>query len=242
MLLTVDIGNTAITFGLFRKGKLAKKFSLSTRSYSYSGLKKELAGQEVFQAIISSVVPKATLRLRRDCRSLCARPVLVVGENISVPIKNLYRDPRQVGQDRLVNAYAAVRLYGAPAVVVDFGTAVTFDVISARGEYRGGMIIPGLRISLEALAEKTALLPAIKLGKPKEFIGRDTRSSMLSGIIYGYAALTDELTRRICVSLGKKTAVIATGGNVSLLAPYCKQLKKIDPSLTLKGLNLISSL
>ena len=109
-------------------------------------------------------------------------------------------------------------------MVIDYGTAITFDVISAKGEYMGGMIVPGMRISLEALTEKTALLPRIKLTKPKEFIGRDTTNSMLSGIFYGFGALTDDLNNRLKRKLGNKTHIIATGGNISLIKPYCKIL------------------
>jgi type III pantothenate kinase len=123
--------------------------------------------------------------------------------------------------------------------VVDFGTAITFDVISKHKEYLGGMILPGLEISLAVLAERTALLPKIKLNKPKEFIGRDTRNSMLSGIVYGFAALTDNLAKRIKNRIGQSAKVIATGGNIHLIGKYCKKIDKIDRDLTLKGLNLI---
>ena len=156
-----------------------------------------------------------------------------------MPIRNLYRKPKQVGQDRLVNAYAASALYGAPLIVIDFGTAITFDIISKNKEYLGGMILPGLGISLEALHERTALLPKIKLSKPQEFIGRDTRNSMLSGIIYGFAALTDDLTNRIKKKIGKNVLVIGTGGNINLIGRYCRKIDRIDPDLTLKGIALL---
>ena len=156
-----------------------------------------------------------------------------------MPIKNLYLNPKEVGQDRLVNAYAGVKLYGAPLVVIDFGTAVTFDVISGRKEYLGGLILPGLRISLEALNQRTALLPKIKLEEPKEFIGRDTEGSMLSGIVYGFSSLTDDLIARIKDKLGRKTKAIGTGGNISLISKYCQRLDDKDIHLTLKGLNML---
>jgi type III pantothenate kinase len=145
----------------------------------------------------------------------------------------------QVGQDRLVNAYAASKLYGAPLVVIDFGTAVTFDVVSKNREYLGGMILPGLGISLDALAQRTALLPKIKLANPSEFIGRDTKNSMLSGIVYGFTALTDDLAGRIKGKIGRDSKVIATGGNISLIGRYCRSINKIDKNLTLRGLSLI---
>ncbi len=190
--------------------------------------------------IISSVVPAATASLKTDFKKIFPGLVpLVAGQNVRVPIKNLYRNPAQVGQDRLVNAYAAVMLYAAPAVVVDFGTAITFDVISPKGAYIGGMILPGLGISLDALAVRTALLPKVTLHRPPEFIGRDTRSSMLSGVVYGFAALTDELVMRIKEKIGRKAKVIGTGGHIGLIGRYCRRIDIIDPDLTLQGLNLI---
>lgn len=130
-------------------------------------------------------------------------------------------------------------LYCAPLIVVDFGTAVTFDVVSDKKEYLGGMILPGLGISLDSLAERTALLPKIKLAAPREIIGRDTKNSMLSGIVYGFAALTDDLVVRIKKKIGRSALVIGTGGNIGLIGKYCKQIDKIDKDLTLKGLNII---
>jgi type III pantothenate kinase len=156
-----------------------------------------------------------------------------------VPVENLYRCPRQAGQDRLVNAYAAIALYGTPLVVVDFGTAITFDVISKKGKYRGGMILPGLQASLDILAQRTALLPKVNLSSPGEFIGRDSRNGMLSGIIYGYAGLTKELIRQIRQRIGKGALAIGTGGNINLMRRYCRIFDKIDRDLTLRGLYLI---
>ena len=156
-----------------------------------------------------------------------------------MPIKNLYRNPKQVGQDRLVNAYAAVKLYGAPLIVVDFGTAVTFDIISKNKAYLGGMILPGMRISLDILAERAALLPKIKLNRPKEFIGRDTKSSMTSGIVYGLAALTDALAVKIKQRIGRNALVIGTGGNIGLIFRYCKAIDKVRGDLTIQGLSML---
>ena len=190
-------------------------------------------------AIICSVVPKAMGVLNKDIKKLTNRNPYIIGKNISVPIKNLYRKPQQVGQDRLVNAYAGVMLYGAPLIVVDFGTAITFDVISRNKEYLGGMILPGLSISLDALSKETALLPKIKLAKPKQFIGRDTKNSMLSGIVYGFAALTDDLVKKIKDKIGNNALSVGTGGNIKLIGKYCRVIDKIDIDLTLKGLNLI---
>jgi type III pantothenate kinase len=240
MLLAVDIGNTFITLGAFRGRRLVKRGIMPTKSKKHlKGLKNFISGNKIEDAIICSVVPQATVALAKDLRRLLGTGPYIVGKNIRVPVKNLYRKPKQVGMDRLVNAYAGIKLYKAPLVAVDFGTAITFDVVSKKGEYLGGMIIPGLRISLEALAERTALLPRIKLSSPKEFIGRDTRNSMLSGIIYGFAALTDDLSQNLKRRIGKNARVIGTGGNIGLISKYCKKIDVVDRDITLKGLNLI---
>jgi type III pantothenate kinase len=240
MLLAVDIGNTNISFGLFKGGRLVRRFDLSSQAKNKQALlRKKLSGARVDDAVICSVVPALTVELRRLLSRLLHIKPHIIGRDIKVPIKNLYRKPMQVGQDRLVNAYAASKLYGAPLVVIDFGTAVTFDVVSKNREYLGGMILPGLGISLDALAQRTALLPKIKLANPSEFIGRDTKNSMLSGIVYGFTALTDDLAGRIKGKIGRDSKVIATGGNISLIGRYCRSINKIDKNLTLRGLSLI---
>ena len=239
MLLAVDIGNTNISFGVFKGNKLVKRSDIPTRKYTIGNLKKSLGRIALDDSIICSVVPAVSHRLKTDLRKLLNKQPYCLGEHVKVPIKNLYRNPKQVGADRLVNAFAGVKLYGAPLVVVDFGTAITFDVISKNKEYLGGLILPGLKISLDALAEETALLPRIKLEKPREFIGRDTRNSMLSGIIYGFATLVDNLTEKLKGRISRNTKVIGTGGNIELIKKYCNNIDKIDRDLTLKGLNLI---
>jgi type III pantothenate kinase len=243
MLLTIDIGNTNINLGLFRGNRLSSRFSIPTKKGQYySKFKKIFSKNRIEDAVICSVVPDMTRLLARDIKKLLGRRPYIIGKDILVPIKNLYRKPRQVGQDRLVNAYAGVKLFGAPLIVVDFGTAITFDVISKNKEYLGGMILPGLEISLDALYQRTALLPKIKLDRPKEFIGKDTQNSMLSGVVYGFAALTDDLALRIKNRVGKNARVIGTGGNINLIARFCRQLDKIDRDLTLKGLKNIYKL
>ncbi len=239
MLLTVDIGNTNISFGVFEGAKLVKKFSMPAKSYNIKSLKGFLGKIYVDTGIICSVVPKNTDILEKDFKSYFDIKPYIFGKKKIVPIKNCYRNPRQVGQDRLVNAYAGMMFFGAPLIVIDFGTAITFDIVSRKKEYLGGMILPGLSTSLEALSQKTVLLPKIRLGKPKEFIGRDTNSGMLSGIVYGFAALTDGLIGKIRKEIGKNAKVLATGGNVNLISEYCEKIDKIDLDLTIKGLNLI---
>ena len=240
MLLIIDIGNTNINFGIFRGNKIIKRFFIPTKSYRAKSIKNKLVRLNIEDIIICSVVPKVTRTLEKDLRKILGKRSYIIGKDIKVPIKNLYRNPKQVGQDRLVNTYAGVRLYGAPLIAVDFGTALTFDVVSKDKEYLGGMILPGLEISLDALSQRTALLPKIKLERPKEFIGQDTRSSMLSGIVYGFAALTDDLVLRIRNKIGSEARVIGTGGNINLISRYCRRIDKIDIDLTLKGLNLLA--
>lgn len=239
MLLAIDIGNTNITFGIFKNSKLIKKFDIPSKDYALSKLKGKLGAAKPSNSVICSVVPALTKTIKQDLAGALGRRPHIIGKDIKVPIKNLYRKPAQVGQDRLVNAFAGVKIYGAPLVIVDFGTAITFDVISKNKEYMGGMILPGLNISLEALNQRTALLPKIKLARPKEFIGRDTKNSMLSGIIYGFAALTDDLVMRIKDKIGRDAKVIGTGGNINLMGKFCRKINKIDPDLTLKGLTVL---
>lgn len=239
MLLAVDIGNTNISLGVFRGSKLVNRLNIPTRSYSIRRLRRSLGRIDIDGSIICSVVPNAARILKVDFKKLFNKKPYCLGDIVRVPIKNLYRKPKQVGCDRLVNAYAGIKLYGSPLIIVDFGTAITFDVISKSKEYIGGLILPGLGISLDALAQRTALLPRVKLEKPREFIGRDTKSSMLSGAVYGFAVLTENLTKRLKDKIGKQARVIATGGNVDLIKGYCKGFDKVDKDLTLKGLNLI---
>lgn len=240
MILTaIDIGNTSITFGVFKATSLIRTFNIRSSGYSLAKLKAKISAKMLRDVVICSVVPDLTKRLKGDLRALSGKAPLIIGKDIKVPIKNLYRKPKQVGQDRLVNAYAALCIYGAPVIVVDFGTAITFDVISRREEYLGGMIIPGIKISLEALNQRTALLPKVRLDTPNDFIGRDTKNSILSGVIYGFGSLTDELIMRIRKTVGKDALAAATGGHVNLISRYCRRLDEVDTRLTLKGLSML---
>jgi type III pantothenate kinase len=239
MLLTIDIGNTNIAFGLFKSRRLISAFHIPTLKYKSGNLRGKLRKTVVDDTVICSVVPKLTRKITGDLKVITGKPPYIIGKDIKVPLKNLYRKPKQVGEDRLVNAYAATVIYGAPIIAVDFGTAITFDIISKRKEYLGGMIVPGLRISLEALNQRTALLPLVKLEKPRDFIGRDTKNSILSGIIYGFSSLTDELIVRIRKIIGKNAISVATGGNINLILKYFRKLDKVDINLTLKGLNIL---
>jgi type III pantothenate kinase len=254
MLLTVDIGNTDISLGLFKGRRLFKAFRLATRvGETVEGyylellkeLKKARLGKTQIEAVvICSVVPGVLSPVRDAFRRLLGIRPLIVGKDLVVPIKNLYKRPGEVGQDRLINAFAGIKFYGAPIVIVDFGTAVTFDVVSRRGQYLGGIILPGLQLCLDVLFERTALLPKINLGqrplrRRPGLIGTTTVESMLAGTFYGMGFLCDGLIGALKENLGKDTQVIATGGHARLAATFCKTIDKIDVGLTLKGLNSI---
>ncbi len=240
MLLAIDIGNTNISVGIFAGEKLKLQFDIAAKSYKKAALAKKLKAYPAISAsIICSVVPKLTRVIQRDLKLLYRRNPYIIGKEIVVPIENRYRLPRQVGQDRLVNAYAASSLYAGPLIVIDSGTAITFDVISKDRAYLGGLIFPGIKISLEALKEKTALLPQVKLEQPKMLIGRDTKNSILSGVVFGTAALSKELAARIKQYLGKNAKIIGTGGNISLIKKYSGMKIEIHKDLTLIGIKLI---
>lgn len=246
--LAVDIGNTAVSLGVFRDGRVKEVFTVETSllrrkiSPLYK-IFKGIAPQGSFggDVVICSVVPPVLKTVETAVRKrLRVRP-LVVGRDLAVPMKNNYRNPRQVGQDRLVCAYAAKRLYGAPAVVIDFGTAITLDVVSARGEYEGGIIVPGLRLSAESLFQKTALLPRIEFIKPPQsLIGKDTQGSILSGLFYGYAALCGGLIEQLKKKVSGSPKVIVTGGYTDLMKKFLSsKIDHIDRFLVFQGMDLL---
>lgn len=243
MLLAIDIGNTNISFGIFKGNSIIKTFDIPSKQYSLNKLRKKIGSLKITDILICSVVPKLTNLITKNLTGISGsqpgKRAYVIGKDVQVPIKNRYRNPSQVGQDRLVNAYAGAKLYGLPLVVVDFGTAITFDVISSNNAYEGGLILPGIGMSIDALNQRTALLPKINLNTPKEFIGKDTANSILSGIVYGFAAMVKQLNIELKKRLGKKTRIIATGGNARLMRKYCGNINQIDNLLTLKGINLI---
>lgn len=248
-IVAIDIGNTNITVGLFKGKKLLAKAKIPTCCYSLyikrmralisgAGLKIE----DVKDAIISSVVPFALARVIVELHKMhAAVKIIILGKDKIVPIKNKYKIKNEVGQDRLVNAYAAKVLYGAPAVIIDFGTAITFDIISKEGDYLGGLILPGIELSLCSLYKRTALLPKVELKPASSIIGKDTVNSMRGGILFGFGAMCDGLAGQYKKILGSSTKVIATGGNSSLMKRYAKSIQKVDEDLTLKGLQLLSA-
>lgn len=246
MLLAVDVGNTSTHFGIFNKRRLVKDWRVPTRevqaaSWNVKGLISYLAPCAL-HIIICSVVPKELVALKKKLKKTFGVSPIILGEDIQVPLKNLYKDPEQVGQDRLVGAYAAYKKYGAPVIIVDFGTAITIDVVSKNAEYLGGVIVPGVDISLEALAERTALLPKIKLAPPAELIATDTTNSIISGLTYGFASLCDGIIDRFKRKLRDESIpVVATGGYSKFIAAYCSRINRLNPNLVLEGLCLILS-
>jgi len=202
--------------------------------------KARLAGARVERAIICSVVPKMTRVLPGVLRELGIRPVALVGRDVRVPLVNRYRYPKQVGQDRLVGAFAAWETYKKDCIVCDFGTAITIDVVTKKGSYLGGVIAPGLDISLDALATRTALLPKVELKEPPEFLGRDTANSIRSGVLFGCVALCDGLVTQLKRQYAPKALVVATGGASRLIAKHARSIDRLRPHLVLEGLYQLS--
>ncbi len=239
MLLAVDIGNSNIALGLFKGKRLVRKLRIPTRDKAAARkIKRAFAIYKVDATVVCSVVPEAEKRLAVILRRLFKVKPLILGRDLKVPIRNLYKEPGQVGQDRLVNAYAGRALYKTPLIIIDFGTAITFDVVSKNGAYLGGIIAPGIELSLNALAERTALLPKISLRKVPAVLGRTTSESMASGAYYGSTFICDGLVKKLRQSLGLHFNVLATGGNARLIAVHSSAVRKIDEDLTLKGINM----
>lgn len=239
MLLAIDIGNTNISFALFHGSKLAGHWDIPAGLYAASRLSAKIRAKNISGALICSVVPALTEKLAQDVKRLTGIKPPIIGKDIRVPMKNLYSRPDKLGQDRLVNAYAAGRIYASPVIVVSCGTAITVDAVSKNLSYLGGFILPGLRPSLAALKAHTALLPKIGLPPgPTAGIPRDTREAILNGVILGSAGAVDALIRRIRLETGKKTVVIGTGGDIDLLKKFSGYIIKADKELTLKGILL----
>lgn len=249
MLLTLDVGNTNIVVGVYAGRNLTQHWRVHTdreRTADEHGLLlthllqyASIANEQIHGVIISNVVPSMADALQSMARRFFhVEPIFVSHElPLGVPIR--YHDPREVGADRLVNAVAAIHRYGAPAIVVDFGTATTLDVISPQGEYLGGCIMAGIGISAEALFRTAARLPRIELIAPEHIIGRTTVEAMQSGIMFGYAGAIDALVERIHRELGCTTTVVATGGLAERISAETCTIQHVDPWLTLEGLRII---
>jgi type III pantothenate kinase len=239
MLLTVDVGNTNIVFGVFSGKKILASWRVETKSKTlYFQHVDNKARNEIKSAIVSSVVPNIDQHLSRQIEETFGiKPVFVSAKNI--PIKIKMRDRAEIGADRLVNAYAAKKLYGGAMIIVDFGTATTFCAVNARGEYLGGAIAPGIGLSKDALHYKTAKLPLIDFGVAKDVIGKNTKAAMLSGLYFGYVSLVEGMIKRFKAKVGKSAKVIATGGYSALIGKKARIFDIIDSELTLKGLRML---
>ncbi len=249
MLLAFDVGNTNIVLGVFEEDRLLVDWRISTQrektADEYAMLIKQLCAtnnihfSQIQHIIISSVVPPLMGTLEQMAKKYFSIEPLVVGAHTETGLKILYDNPQEVGADRIVNAIAAYAKYGGPAIVVDFGTATTFCALSAKGEYLGGAISPGIGISTEALFQRAAKLPKIELIKPKSIIGKNTVVSMQAGIIYGYIGQVDGIVTRMKKELGGKALTIATGGLAPLIAEDSETIDQVDQLLTIEGLRLI---
>ncbi len=246
-VLVVDIGNTSVSISVVSYGNILAKKLVGTDvkinefrkkfSYSVSSLNKQ---EKLRHSVVCSVVPRIEKIVIEVLRKTLDQKPLIVGKDMKVPIKNCYKKPKQVGQDRLVCGYAAKELYGCPVIVIDLGTAITIDAISKKGEYKGGIIIPGIRLSTQSLFKNTALLPDIAIERPRHVIGQDTKESILSGIFYGYGSLLDGLIGLVSTKVKGKPRVILTGGYAKLMKGFIKKkIHKIDPDLVFKGLELV---
>jgi type III pantothenate kinase len=252
-LLVVDIGNTNVSLGIFdysrEKASLGQHWRLSTHreqtsdelSVSLRALFSQEArnANEVTNVIISSVVPPLLPIFERACEKLFHCSPLIVGPGIRTGMPVRYENPHEVGADRIVNSVAAFEMFGGPIVAVDFGTATTFDCISERGEYLGGVICPGIHISMEALFERASKLHRVEIARPKSVIGKTTTGALQSGLLYGYAGLVDSMVARIRGELAAKTRVIATGGLARLISEESAVIEQVVPFLTLEGLRIL---
>ena len=249
MLLTIDIGNTNITLGLYDGKTLSAHWRLATdhqRMQDEYGL--QLLGllshvncpPDSLEGIcLASVVPPLTSRIQQACLQYLSREALVIDHKIKLGISILCEDPKAVGADRLVDAVAVNRLYGGPACVVDLGTATTFDAIDADGNYLGGAIAPGISIALDALVHRTSQLPRVDLQPPPSAIGRNTIHAMQSGLLFGYVSMVEGMLVRFRAELGSDMKAIATGGLAEIVARHTKSIQIIAPWLTLDGLQII---
>ena len=253
MLLAIDVGNTNIVLGVFEGDQLIESWRLATlreRTSDEIGIwtaqlfeHRAIDANKISGIVMGSVVPPLTGTFMAMARRYFGLTPLNVDSSVDTGMPILYKRPEEVGADRILNGVAAYRLYGrdrrCPLIVVDFGTATTFDAISANGEYLGGIICPGLQISADALFQRAARLPRVDVQKPCQLIGRTTVEAIESGLYYGYVGLVDGLVRRMRDELGQRAVCIATGGLATVIAPGVPLIEHVDQDLTLHGLRMV---
>jgi type III pantothenate kinase len=249
MLLAIDIGNTNVVLGVFDGDRLRENWRVGTKAQitadEYAMIIKDLFGfaglefRQVDGVILSTVVPPLLPVMIEMSRKYFHLDPLVVSIEMRTGIALKYDNPGEIGADRLVNAAAAFKLFGGPVIIVDFGTATTFCAVTKQGEYLGGAITPGIKISAEALYQRAAKLPRVELARPSTVIGHDTVSAMQAGILFGYAGLVDGIVERMKKEFAPEARVIATGGLAELVAPETTSIHEVRPHLTLEGLHLL---
>jgi type III pantothenate kinase len=243
MLLAIDVGNTQTVFGLFEGPELREHWRVATEAHRTGDevglLLRGLVDVFKLEGIcLSSTVPPL-IRSYEELAEGVGAALLVVGPGTRTGIPVRYDDPREVGPDRIANAVAANERYGAPCIVVDFGTSTNFDVVSAEGEYVGGVLAPGIEVSMDALFARAARLFEVDFVEPPTVIAKNTASSLQSGLVYGFAGQVDGIVERIRGELGEEAQTVATGGLADLIVPHARTLDQVDPFLTLEGLRLI---
>ncbi|HEV3478261.1 MAG TPA: type III pantothenate kinase [Gaiellaceae bacterium] len=243
-MLAVDVGNTQTVFGLFQDGALGDTRRVATEAdRTGDELGVLLSGLIDLDAVdgicLSSTVPSLVSSYEDFSARWVDVPLLVAGPGVKTGIPIRYDDPREVGPDRIANAVAARERYGAPCIVVDFGTSTNFDVVSTAGEYAGGVLAPGIEISMDALSARAARLFRIDFSAPPTVIGKTTASALQSGLVYGFTGQVDEIVRRIRAELGAEARAVATGGLADLIAPHSATIEAVDPFLTLEGLRIV---
>jgi type III pantothenate kinase len=243
-LLAVDVGNTQTVFGLFADGELGEHWRIATEANWTGDQLGALVGRFIDLDAVSGVCLSSTVPpLIREYEVFAVRwaraPLLVMGPGVRTGIGIRYDDPREVGPDRIANAVAARERYGTPCIVVDFGTSTNFDVVSSDGDYVGGVLAPGIEISMDALFARAARLVKVDFVEPSSVIGKTTASALQSGLVYGFAGQVDGIAAAIRGELEADAPVIATGGLAELIAPHSKAIGRVDPFLTLEGLRIV---
>ena len=244
MLLAVDVGNTQTVFGLYEGGSLGEHWRVATEP-NWTGdqigalVSRFIDLQTVDGVCLSSTVPPLIREYEVFADRWARAPLLVLEPGVRTGIAIRHDAPHEIGPDRLANAVAAKERYGPPCIVVDFGTSTNFDIVSPEGEYVGGVLAPGIEISMEALFERAARLVKVDFTAPPTVIGKTTATALQSGLVYGFAGQVDGIVRRIRGELGVEAKVVATGGLAQLIAPYSDTISEVDPLLTLEGLRIV---